>query len=93
MRRPAVRRAFPDGIAWITLGRELHGPALADEGGGGALGDHSSLYASPLACENRYRTIFREKAALVVIDDVWDVASREELLVEAPRSVGARGHF
>ena len=36
------------------------------------------------ACQNRYRTILREKAALVVIDDVWDVASLEQLLVEAP---------
>ena len=51
-----------------------------------ALGDDLSGYDNPLACENRYRTILREKAALVVVDDVWNVAHLQPLLVDAPRS-------
>jgi WD40 repeat protein len=86
-RDPVVRRAFPDGIAWITLGRESVTDQLSRmREVSRALGDDPTLYDSPLACQNRYRTILREKAALVVIDDVWDVASLEQLLVEAPRS-------
>src|SRR5262249_37647612 len=51
-----------------------------------ALGDDLSGYDNPLACENRYRTILREKAALVVVDDVWNVEHLQPLLVDAPRS-------
>jgi hypothetical protein len=86
-RDPVVRSAFPDGIAWITLGRESVTDQLARmKEVARALGDDPALYDTPLACENRYRTILREKAALVVIDDVWDVDSLKLLIVEAPRS-------
>ena len=46
----------------------------------------SAGYDNPLACENRYRTILREKAALVVVDDVWNLEHLQPLLVDAPRS-------
>jgi hypothetical protein len=44
------------------------------------LGDDPTLYDTPLACENRYRTILREQAALVAIDDVWDVGASNDCL-------------
>jgi len=66
-----VQRAFPDGIAWITVGREWDGDFVTRmREVARALGDDLAGYDNPLACENRYRTILREKAALVVVDDV-----------------------
>jgi hypothetical protein len=37
---------------------------------------------APLACENRYRTTLREKAALVVVDDIWNLEHLQPLLVD-----------
>ena len=90
-RDPVVRRAFPDGIAWITVGRESRLDIVERmREVARALGDNDALrdgqYEGELACRNRYQTILRDKAALVVIDDVWDLADLDPLLVEAPRS-------
>jgi hypothetical protein len=86
-RNTAVQRAFPDGIAWITIGREWNGdfvPRMREVAK--ALGDDLSGYDTPVACENRYRNILREKAALIVVDDVWNVEHLKLMLVDAPRS-------
>jgi hypothetical protein len=73
-RNTAVQRAFPDGIAWITIGREWDGNAGAQmREVGRALGeDVERGWDTKVACENRYRTILRQKAALIVVDDVWN---------------------
>lgn len=86
-RDQVVQRAFPDGIAWITIGREYAGDfvTLMREVAR-ALGDDLSGYDNKLACENRYRTVLREKAALVVVDDVWNLEHLKPLLVDSPRS-------
>ena len=82
-----VQRAFPDGIAWITVGREWDGDFVTRmREVARALGDDLAGYDNPLACANRYRTILREKAALVVVDDVWNLEHLQPLLVDAPRS-------
>ena len=87
-RDPAVQRAFPDGIAWITIGREWDGdfvPRMREVGR--ALGeDVDRGWDTKQACENRYKTILREKAALVVVDDIWSLEHVQPLLVDAPRS-------
>ncbi len=83
----AVQRAFPDGIAWITIGREWDGDFVTRmREVARALGDDLAGYDNRLGCENRYRTILREKAALVVVDDVWNLEHLQPLLVDAPRS-------
>src|SRR5436305_4137756 len=82
-----VQRAFPDGIAWITIGRVWDGDFVTRmREVARALGEDLTRYDNPLACENRYRTILREKAALVVVDDVWNLEHLQPLLVDAPRS-------
>jgi hypothetical protein len=72
-----------------------------------ALGDDLSGYDNALACEHQYRTTISDKAALIVVDDVWSKADIEPLLAEFPRSrflfitrvafigrfVGAREHM
>jgi hypothetical protein len=83
----SVRDAFPDGIAWITIGREWDGDFVARmREVAKALGDDLSAYDNPIACQTQYRNLLRGKAALVVIDDVWNIQHLEQLLVEAPRS-------
>ena len=86
-RDATVRDAFPDGIAWITIGREWDGdfvPRMREVAK--ALGEDLAAYDNPMACQTQYRNLLRDKAALVVIDDVWNIQHLEQLLVEAPRS-------
>jgi WD40 repeat protein len=82
-----VQQAFPDGIVWITMGRE----AQADftkrmREVAKALGDDLEGYEDSLACQNQYKTTIASKAALIVVDDVWSKADIEPLLAESPRS-------
>jgi hypothetical protein len=88
----AVRRAFPDGIGWITIGREWKGwpftlmaeiaTALGEDISGGH-GRISNGY--PRACDAGYLTLMREMAALIVVDDVWHLEQLSPLLVDSPR--------
>jgi WD40 repeat protein len=83
----AVQQAFPDGIVWTTIGKE---PAYSlierMQEVRRALGDAPPAIESELHCINRYRTILREKAALVVVDDVWRSQDIAPFLAESPRS-------
>jgi len=82
-----VQRAFPDGIVWITAGKERERELIAEmREVAKALGDDISCYDNALACENQYRTTIANKAALIVVDDVWSKADIEPLLAESPRS-------
>ncbi len=105
---PAVQRAFPDGIAWITAGKERKRDFVQEmREVAKALGDNLSNYDNALACENQYRTTIANKAALIVVDDVWSKSDIEPLLAESPcsrflfttrdasigRFVGAREHY
>ncbi len=82
-----VQQAFPDGIAWVTVGKESATDLVSKfrEIGKG-LGDDPAKYEGDLACRNEYRTLLRDKAALVIIDDLWDVQSLEPFLAESGRS-------
>ena len=82
-----MQRAFPDGIVWITAGKERKRDFIEEmREVAKALGDDLTSYDTPLACENRYRTTIANKAALVVVDNVWSRADIEPLLAESPRS-------
>jgi hypothetical protein len=86
-RDEVVRQAFPDGIVWITAGREKRRDFVEEmREVAKALGDDLSRYTTPLACENQYRTTLANKAALIVVDDVWSKTDLEPLLAESPRS-------
>jgi WD40 repeat protein len=88
-RDTAVQRAFPDGIAWITMGREWDGKVVAQmREVGRALGeDVERGWDTKVACENSYRTLLRQKASLIVVDDVWSAEHLPPLAVDdAPRS-------
>ena len=82
-----VQQAFPDGIVWITAGKES-AYSLVDRMRevGKAFKDDLAGYDTELGCINRYRTIMQEKAALIVVDDVWRSADVEPFRAESPRS-------
>jgi len=82
-----VQEAFPDGIIWITAGKESTidlVTRLREVGKG--LNDDLTGYDTQLGSINRYRNILREKAALIVVDDVWDPRDIEPFRAESPRS-------
>jgi hypothetical protein len=82
-----VQQAFPDGIVWITAGKERKRDFVEEmREVAKALGDDLRRYKKPLECENQYRTTIANKAALIVVDDVWSKADIEPLLAESPRS-------
>jgi NB-ARC domain len=66
---PDVRRAFPDGVYWVSLGQQ---PKLDDLkrqlarqlGDAGSFGDVESG-------EEKLRELMKERAALLVLHDVW----------------------
>ncbi len=67
-----VQQAFPDGIVWITIGKESAFDALTRMRElGKALGDDLSRYENELAAKHQYRSTIRKKSALIVVDDVW----------------------
>jgi hypothetical protein len=68
-----LRQAFPDGIVWLTIGKESNVPlkervrkvARALNQDFGACSDDAE------ECKATYRSLLRDKAVLVVLDDVW----------------------
>ncbi len=43
-------------------------------------------YDTELACINQYKTSLAQKAALIVVDDVWNKSDLDPFLAESPRS-------
>jgi WD40 repeat protein len=83
----AVRDAFPDGIAWCTVGKESTTDFVDRmREVRRALGDEPGDKETQLECVNRYRTLMAQKAALVIVDDVWRTEDIEPFVAESPRS-------
>jgi WD40 repeat protein len=82
--RPEIRRAFPDGVLWVTLGQK---PDVVDlqrklvKAGFGQEPDFTSEQTG----KERLREMLKERAALVVLDDGWDRAHAEAFNVIGPR--------
>lgn len=83
-----VQQAFPDGIIWVTIGKEAEFDALTRmKEVAKALGDDLAKYDNLLSAKNQYRTTLTKKAALIVVDDVWRSSDLEPFLAEnSPRS-------
>jgi WD40 repeat protein len=83
-----VQQAFPDGIIWVTAGREsIFDIVTRMREVGKALKDDLTRYDTELGSKNQYRSTIRLKAALIVVDDVWKVSDIEPLRAESsPRS-------
>ena len=84
-RDEAVQAAFPDGIAWVTIGQEPGNLVAQMRDVARALGEPTTGFDTPEQSTQRLRAILREKAALIVLDDVWDSQFVEPFRAEAPR--------
>jgi len=76
-----VQKAFPDGLLWVTVGREPTydlGEKLREIVHG--LGGPSDPNLSP---ESLYKTTLANKTALIVIDDIWNKAHLDPFLVKS----------
>lgn len=79
-----VHAAFPDGVIWVTIGREpgnLVSQLAAVEV---ALGDAPEHYTTPEVSRDRFRALVASKTALLVLDDVWHSWCVEAFRAEAP---------
>jgi WD40 repeat protein len=87
-RDPVVQDAFPDGILWFNIGRtptslarqlmevgrEVEGQAFKPEN-----------YSTLEAATSRLQTVLPSKAALLILDDVWDSEHIQPFFFEASR--------
>jgi WD40 repeat protein len=73
----AVNDAFPGGIVWIKLGEKPTDAELIVQMGEAmkALGTPSERYDSVAGASNALRTRLRNKAVLLVLDDVWQAGN------------------
>src|SRR4051812_30440854 len=79
-----VQARFPDGVLWATLGQE---PDLLNLLSGWAQSlDDTNFKPFSVATVSRYlQELLHDKAALLVVDDVWERAPVPSLLAGAPR--------
>jgi hypothetical protein len=82
-----VQQAFPDGIVWITAGKEsAYDLVTRMREAGKALQDDLSGYDTEQGCIDRYRTAIQRKAVLIIIDDAWGYRDVEPFRCESARS-------
>jgi WD40 repeat protein len=80
---PDVVRSFPHGVFWFTLGRETSPERLKglQEQWIEELSGVRSVPADLEQGKDRLRALLRERACLLVLDDVWDAEPAEALAV------------
>lgn len=88
LRDEAIRRAFPDGQAWIDLGKHPSDSHLLQQAREAAkvFGEEIPPAATLREAANRLRTVLQNKAVFLVLDDVWAVADADWFLSESAQS-------
>lgn len=72
-RLPGIRERFPDGVLWVQVGPTPTLRNLLDDWGR-ALGVNVLAEPSEAAAADRLRSALFDRRALLIMDDVWDVA-------------------
>src|SRR5262249_37741927 len=87
-RDEVVHQAFPDGVVWITFGNESGLDVILTNlrEVAKALGDDVLNYDNETAARNQYRTLVQQKAALLILDDVWNRKDLEPFTALSARS-------
>jgi WD40 repeat protein len=86
-RDPDVRRAFPDGVFWITLGQSPQAALVTLQSQLiEALAGKTTTITSLDEGKRALASLLRERACLLVLDDVWDAADADAFIVPADRS-------
>ncbi len=80
-----VRRAFPDGIFWLTLGQTIEPLRLQGDLAGYLTGE-TKVYAAINEGRDQIRGLLRDKSCLLVLDDLWHREDAEPFDVLGPRS-------
>lgn len=82
----AIQEQFPDGVIWVSVGRDA--PSVTEQLQiiGTALGDAPGYYTSEQAGAHRLKTILQERAVLIILDDIWETRAVEPFLTSATRS-------
>jgi tetratricopeptide (TPR) repeat protein len=83
-----VQRQFPDGVLWVTLGQKPDIPQRLSDWGR-ALHDPqttSTGYSGEQTGTSQLRTMLKDKACLLIIDDAWESDHvKKAFLVGGPR--------
>ena len=80
---PEVQARFPDAVLWATLGQQPEILPLLS-GWVQALGDYQFKPLVVETASTHLRSLLQDKAALIVVDDVWDPAHVASFLVGGP---------
>ena len=80
---PEVQVRFPDAVLWATLGQQPDILPLLS-GWVQALGDYQFKPLVVETASTHLRSLLQDKAALIVVDDVWDPAHVDHFLVGGP---------
>jgi hypothetical protein len=77
----ATRRAFADGIVWLSTGHEAGELTRLDnmKQVGIALGDEPVHYADERSARTHLPIVLADKACLIIVDDVWSMDQVERL--------------
>jgi WD40 repeat protein len=71
VREEEVRRAFPDGVFWLTFGQQPN-PKARQEQLAQWLGDARASFEDTQQGKARLEDLLRDSACLIVLDDIWD---------------------
>ncbi|MBN1810840.1 MAG: hypothetical protein JXA14_03295 [Anaerolineae bacterium] len=82
---PDVQARFPDGILWVMLGQQPELHSLLSDWIVNGLRDYNYRPTTVETASTHLRTLFLDKAALLVVDDVWDPEHARPFLVGSPR--------
>jgi len=81
-----VQHTFPAGIFWFTIGKESRLRFDQRLKGVPELNQLLGAYQGEEACVSQYRNALQDRAALIVLDDVWRAFDIEPFQTESPRS-------
>jgi WD40 repeat protein len=81
-----VQHAYPDGIFWFAIGKESRLSFDQRMETVPGLKQLLGAYQGESACMSEYRNALRNKAALIVLDDVWRTGDIEPFRTGSPRS-------
>jgi hypothetical protein len=80
-----VRRTFPDGVFWLTLGQTIEPLRLQGELAAYIAGE-AKAYATVKEARDQLRQLFDGKSCLIVLDDLWRLQDSELFDVLGPKS-------
>ena len=82
--RPEVKRMFPDGVLWASLGPS---PTirLLQNSWGRALGIDLLPERDEAACRDRLANVLRHRRFLLIVDDVWETIHGSYFQVAGPQ--------